>query len=106
MELRYAFDKLGIANESALMAFTEPSFYRPYLPLDEKSLMTIDEDTELLESSFLPYTVVLICKIAMVLAVAIYFSISASSVNSLIASIPYCTTAPSVLSAGHTSILA
>ena len=71
MELKYAFRKLGITDDSVLMHFSEPFFYRPFLPLDEESLnKCVDKDTELLETSFNPYTIVLICKIAKVLAVA------------------------------------
>ena len=58
MELKYAFGKLGITDDSVLMAFSEPSFYRPDLPLDEDSLKHVDPDTELLETSFNPYTIV------------------------------------------------
>ena len=71
MELKYAFRKLGITDDSVLMDFSEPLFYRLFLPLDEESLnKCVDEDTELLETSFNPYTIVLISKIAKVLAVA------------------------------------
>ena len=75
MELKYALEKLGITDESVLMAFSEPSLC-PFLPLDEDSLKHVDEDTELLETSFNPYyTIILICKIVKITCLNFYLSL-------------------------------
>ena len=71
MEMKHAFGKHGITNEIVLSDFSDPAYYQPCLPADEDALKSLDLDSEILETSFSPRAIVLICTIAKALAIAV-----------------------------------
>ena len=73
MEKKHAFGRLRITNETALSDFSDPAYYQPFLPAHEDTLKSLDPDGEILETSFSPRAIVLICTkiVKKVLAVAV-----------------------------------
>ena len=71
IEMKHAFVQLGITDETILSEFSDPVYYQLHLPADEETLKSLDPDSEILETSFSPRAIVLICKIVKVLAVAV-----------------------------------